>query len=292
MIEIKNLSHSISGNLILDEIDLTVENGSIVGLVGINGAGKSTLLRNVAGVYRPTKGEVLINGINSRLPSAREGLFFLPDDPYYTTNATGKRIFDMYKNFFPNIDKKIFTDYLKEYDIDEKKPIRSFSKGMRRQLYIAVAFATRPKHLLLDEAFDGLDPLSRLTCKKHINSLVDETGAGVIITSHSLRELEDFCDKYAMIDNKRIAHCGDITDSVASICKFELAFSLVLDKKNFDHLHPLRLEQNGRFVRIVLECDSETARARLNELSPLVIEELPVNFEEAFISRVERRERE
>ena len=114
----------------------------------------------------------------------------------------------------------------------------------------------------------------------------------MIITSHSLRELEDFCDKYAMIDNKRIAHCGDITDSVASICKFELAFSLVLDKKNFDHLHPLRLEQNGRFVRIVLECDSETARARLNELSPLVIEELPVNFEEAFISRVERRERE
>ncbi len=289
MIEIKNLSHSIGKSLILDNINLTVEDGSVVGLIGINGAGKSTLLRNIAGVYRPTSGEVLIDGVNSQNPKAREGLFFLPDDPYYTTNATGKRIFDMYKNFFPNIDKKIFTDYLKEYDIDEKKSISSFSKGMRRQLYIAVAFATRPKHLLLDEAFDGLDPLSRLTCKRHINALVEETGASVIISSHSLRELEDFCDKFTMIDNKRIAAGGDITETVSALCKFELAFAIAPDRSNFEHLAPLSVELNGKFAKVVLEGNADEMRAKLSELSPLVMEELPVDFEEAFISRVERR---
>ena len=289
MIEIKELSHSIGKSLILDNISLTVEDGSVMGLIGINGAGKSTLLRNIAGVYQPTRGEVLVDGVNSQDPKAREGLFFLPDDPYYTANATGKGIFDMYKNFFPNMDKKIFSDYLADYSIDEKKSLRTFSKGMRRQLYIALAFAARPKHLLLDEAFDGLDPLSRLTCKRRINALVEETGASVIISSHSLRELEDFCDKYVMLDNKRIAAGGDITESVSALCKFELAFATAPDRSVFEHLSPLSVELNGKFARVVLEGDADEMRGKLSELSPLVMEELPVDFEEAFISRVKGR---
>ena len=289
MIEIRNLSHSIGDKLILDKVNLTVENASIVGLVGINGAGKSTLLRNIAGVYKPISGEVLIDGVNSQIPSAREGLFFLPDDPYYTMNTTGNKMFEMYRVFFPEMSREKFLEYLEEYKIDVKKPIRAFSKGMRRQLYIALALACSPKHLLLDEAFDGLDPLSRLSFKKHLNALVEEKGTSVIISSHSLRELEDFCDKFAMIDNRTVISSGDITEKVSSLCKFELAFNIAPDKSVFEHLDPLMIEQNGRFVRIVVRGNSEKVRGALEELSPIIIEELPMDFEEAFISEASRR---
>lgn len=289
MIEIKNLSHSIGNTVILENVNLTVDDGSVVGIVGINGAGKSTLLRNIAGVYTPTLGEVLIDGVSSRLPSSREKLFFLPDDPYFTSGTTGKGLFEMYRVFFPSIDHDIFSKYLESYKIDEKKPIITFSKGMRRQLYISLAFAVKPKHLLLDEAFDGLDPLSRLAFKKHINALVEETGTSVIISSHSLRELEDFCDKYALIDQKTVISSGDIVDKVQSLSKFELAFTEAKDEKYFAHLHPLSIEINGKFVRIVLEGSSELTRPMLEALSPIIIEELKMDFEETFISETMKR---
>jgi dipeptidyl-peptidase-4 len=92
------------------------------------------------------------------------------------------------------MDRFVFEKYMDEFGLDEKKPIRNFSKGMRRQLFIALALAVKPKYLLLDEAFDGLDPLARLSFKKAINEAVEENGTSVIISSHSLRELEDFCD--------------------------------------------------------------------------------------------------
>jgi ABC-2 type transport system ATP-binding protein len=260
-----------------------------MGLVGINGAGKTTLLRLISGVYVADEGEILCDGTSIINEEARKNIFFLPDDPYYTLHTTGKSLFDMYKVFYPDIDRPTFEKYMSEFGLDEKKPIRNFSKGMRRQLYIALSLACSPKHLLLDEAFDGLDPLSRLSFKKHLNALVEEKGTSVIISSHSLRELEDFCDKFAMIDNRTVISSGDITEKVSSLCKFELAFNIAPDKSVFEHLDPLMIEQNGRFVRIVVKGDAEKVRSALEELSPLIIEELPMDFEEAFISEASRR---
>ena len=152
MIEIKNICHSLGGKEVLKDVNLTVKEGSVMGLVGINGAGKSTLLRIIAGVYKPCGGEVLLDGVSTQNELARSELFFLPDDPYFTMYTTGNALFEMYKVFFPKIDKSAFEQYLTVYSIDPKKPIRNFSKGMRRQLFIALALAVKPKYLLLDES--------------------------------------------------------------------------------------------------------------------------------------------
>ena len=289
MIEIKNISHSLGGKEVLADVNLNVKEGSVMGLVGINGAGKSTLLRIISGVYNPCCGEVLIDGKNTQDESARRELFFLPDDPYFTMHTTGNGLFEMYKAFFPKIDRKKFEDYLVAYSIDPKKPIRNFSKGMRRQLFIALALAVNPKYLLLDEAFDGLDPLSRLTFKKAITKAVEENGTTVIISSHSLRELEDFCDCYALIDNKTVASSGDIAESVNRLCKFQLAFTEVAKEEIFAHLPVVSLEKSGRFVRVILEGSAEEMAAELAKLSPAVMDEMPVDFEEMFISEVQNR---
>ena len=289
MIEIKNINHSLGGKEVLKEVNLNVKEGSVMGLVGINGAGKSTLLRIVSGVYKPCGGEVIIDGRNVQDEKARENIFFLPDDPYFTMYTTGYGLLEMYKAFYPGIDAAKFEEYLKVYSIDPKKPIRNFSKGMRRQLFIALALAVKPKYLLLDEAFDGLDPLSRLTFKKAITEAVEENGTTVIISSHSLRELEDFCDCYALIDNKTVASSGDIAESVNRLCKFQLAFTEKASEEIFAHLPVVSLEKSGRFFRIILEGDAKAMEAELAKLSPAVMDEMPVDFEEMFISEVDKR---
>ena len=289
MIEIKNVSYSYGEKNVLNNVDLTLNEGSIMGLVGINGAGKTTLLRLVSGVYAPVEGQVLIDGVDNRDEHTRSGLFFLPDDPYFTSHTTGKDLFEMYKVFYPNIDKDVFARHLEIFKLDKKKPIRNFSKGMRRQLFVALALAVRPKYLLLDEAFDGLDPLARLAFKKAVNDAVEESGMSVIISSHSLRELEDFCDSYALIDKTTVSSSGDIAERVNSFCKFQLAFAEDKGEEIFKDLPVVAVEKSGRFFRVVLRGDAGKMLSGLEALAPLIVEQMDMDFEEMFIHEVEER---
>jgi len=289
MIEVRNLGHSLGGKQILENVSFTLKEGSVMGLVGINGAGKSTLLRLISGVYLPDEGKVLCDGVDTRLEEARRELFFLPDDPYYTVSTTGKSLCQMYRVFYPDMDMAIFRKYMAEFGLDEKKPIRSFSKGMRRQLYVALALSVRPKYLLLDEAFDGLDPLARLAFKKAVNCAVEEDGSAVLIASHSLRELEDFCDSYILLDNKTVAGAGDLSQQVNRYCKFQLAFTEECPDSLFEGLPVASMEKNGRFIRLILEGESELMRKKLEALRPAVLEEMPMDFEEMFIHEVREK---
>ena len=128
-----------------------------------------------------------------------------------------------------------------------------------------------------------------MSFRRAINRAVDEDGTTVIISSHSLRELEDFCDSYILIDNKTVASSGDIADRVGSFCKFQLAFADGVPENAFEGLPKVSVEQTGRFVRIVLEGNDEEMREALEALSPTVIEQMPMDFEEMFICEVERR---
>jgi ABC-2 type transport system ATP-binding protein len=160
---------------------------------------------------------------------------------------------------------------------------------MRRQTFIALALAIKPRYLLLDESFDGLDPLSRKIFKNAIVSLVEEGETTVLITSHSLRELEDFCDRFILIDSSCVKSQGDISEHVGRLCKFELAFTEPVSKMSFRGLPIVSLVIKGKFVQVVLEGESGHMKAQLQALSPAVIEELPLDFEETFIHDVKRQ---
>ena len=288
MIEIRNMSHSLGGKIVLKDINLEIPSNTILGVVGINGAGKSTLLRLLSGVYLPDVGEILFDGKSPALPETRGDIFFLPDDPYYTPTMTPNGLFEFYKAFYPQMDKKLFDELLSIYKIALNDKMRNFSQGMRRQVFIALALAVKPRYLLLDEAFDGLDPLSRKIFKDAIISLVEEERTTVLIASHSLRELEDFCDRFILIDANVIKTQGDISEHVGSMCKFELAFSEAVGADAFEGLPIVSLEIKHRFVQIVLEGDGDEMRARLEKLSPAVMDEMPLDFEETFINDVRR----
>ena len=288
MIAIRNLSHSLGNKTVLRDINLEISDNTILGIVGINGAGKSTLLRLLAGVYLPDEGTIEYDGRSPEKAETRQDIFFLPDDPYYTAFMTPNVLFDFYKTFHPSIDKETFDRLLSAYKIDQKGKVRNFSKGMRRQVFIALALAVKPRYLLLDEAFDGLDPLSRQIFKEAIISLVEEGHTTVLIASHSLRELEDFCDKFILIDSNVIKDQGDIAEHVGKLCKFELAFTENVSEELFSHLPVVSLTVKNRFVQIILEGDGDEMQEKLEALSPAVLDEMPLDFEETFIHDVRK----
>lgn len=289
MIKIENLSHSFGKNVVLEDVNMEAKEASILGLVGINGAGKSTLLRLISGVYVPQKGTVTYDDKSPLDAETRRDIFLLPDDPYYTNSTTCKELFEMYKNFYPNIDKTVFDEIMTEFRLPKNKAIKSFSKGMRRQSFVALAFAVAPKYLLLDEAFDGLDPLARKMFKDRLKKLIEDKGSTVIISSHALKELEDFCDSYVMIDSKHIMSSGSMLEKSMDLCKFQMAFTNEINEMTFATLPVKSLKIVGRFATIVLEGNEYDMRAKLEALSPAVIDRLEVNFEEAFIGDIDKR---
>ena len=288
MIEIRNMSHSLGEKTVLRDITLTIPDNTVLGIVGINGAGKSTLLRLLAGVYLPDEGSIAYDGESPAAAKTRQDIFFLPDDPYYTAHMTPATLFDFYQCFHPSADRGTYDRLLDIYKIKRSGRVRNFSKGMRRQVFIALALALKPKYLLLDEAFDGLDPLSRKIFKDAIISLVEEGRTTVLIASHSLRELEDFCDQFVLIDANVIKNQGDIAEHVGRLCKFELAFTETVSEDTFAGLPILSLDIKNRFVQIVLKGESGEMKERLCALSPAVIDEMPLDFEETFIHDVKK----
>ena len=288
MIRINGLSHKLGGKTVLADVNLTVPDGTVLGLVGINGAGKSTLLRLLSGVYIPDEGSIDYDGASPSQEATRRDIFFLPDDPYFTHQTTIKSIFRMYSTLY-SVDTAAYERLIKLFELDEKKPLRTFSKGMRRRAYIAIALSIRPKYLFLDEAFDGLDPLARYKVKEELAKMVEEDHSTVIISSHSLRELEDFCDKYAVIDKMTVSSSGDIAERVDRYCKFMMAFSDGFREELLAGLPVVSMTASGKFVRAVFDGNAHEIEEKLRALSPAVIEQMPVDFEEVFINEVSRR---
>ena len=291
MIEIKGLSHSFGKHVVLEDVNLTVEPGKVMGLVGINGAGKSTLFRLMTGVYIPQYGEILYDGKSPLIDKTRKDIFLLPDDPYFTNQTTTKSMFELYKTFFPNADKQIYDEIISYFNLNEKKPLRTFSKGMRRQAYVAIAFAMKPKYLFLDEAFDGLDPLARKMFKERIRKHVTENNATVIISSHALKELDEFCDDYVMIDGKHVVSAGANLEEKVNMCRFQMAFTEKPVEGMFsgNGLNPVNIKITNRFVVGVFNGSKDEVYPNLLNLNPAVIDELPLNFEEAFIESLDHK---
>ena len=286
MIRINNLYKSFKDKEVLKNINLNIPDGKVLGLCGINGAGKSTLLRIISGVYVPDSGNVYINDEEVYdNTNVKKDIFFLPDEPYYDYNSTPESIVKIYEAMY-DLNLDIYYKNIEHFKIPLKKKLIKFSKGMKRQVFISIAFAIRPKYLILDEAFDGLDPFARLYFKREIVDMVSENNTTVIIASHSLRELEDICDTFAIIDKNRIAASGELYESLDKIHKYQIAFNEKLNINDFPKVYKT-IHQDERIIRIVSDLSMEVLNEKIKDLNPLFIDELSINFEEMFNAVIE-----
>lgn len=288
MIQFSHVSKSFDTKKVLDDMTWEVPQGSIFGLVGPNGAGKSTILRLISGVLLPNQGEITIAGQNVyNNPSVKKKILFVPDDPYFLPQSTMKEMRKFYEIFYPSFKESMYRKLLNNFPINENEKISNFSKGMKRQANIILALSIMPEILLLDEAFDGLDPVMRLTLKRILSDQLLERKFTVVISSHNLRELEDICDRIALISDCKIGLNDEVETIRAVYHKFQVGYTTIPEIEVFTRFNPMHLDVRGNVAMLVVKGDSVELMKQLNETHPVLLDEIPITMEEVFVYEME-----
>ena len=288
MIGANNVTKKFDNFTALDGISCKIESGCIYGLVGSNGAGKSTFLRVLAGVYRADKGSVTIDGEPIyENPSVKKKILLVPDDLYFLPGASMLRMKKLYKAVYPDFDDKRFSELADCFGLDIKKNLNTFSKGMRRQAATVLTLSARPEYIFFDETFDGLDPIMRNVVKRLICEDILDRSATAIITSHSLRELEDTCDQLSLLHKGGLVFESDIQNLKTSLFKVQIAFDHEYDESKFTGMDILKFTKRGSVSNIIVRGDRDLTVAALSSMKPTLLDVLPLSLEEVFTYEME-----
>jgi ABC-2 type transport system ATP-binding protein len=213
MVRIDNLSKRFSGKPALHPLDLEIKRGEIFGLLGHNGAGKSTTMGLMLGLLHPDTGEVFIGGHSvqkaRRLAIQRVGAIF--ETPAFYGYLSGLRNLEMITAFTHPPERRAIEEVLELVGLRERihDPVQSYSHGMRTRLALAQALLPEPEFILLDEPSDGLDPEGMHEMRQLILRLREEKGLTVMLSSHLLSEVEQICDRVAILRQGRMVFSGD-----------------------------------------------------------------------------------
>lgn len=213
MIKLEHVTKCFGDYKALDDFSLTVEKGSIYGLMGLNGAGKTTIIKHLAGFLLPDEGSVTIDGeevlgnedIKKRMAMIPDELFFFRG---YSLNDTGK----YYKRIYPNWNEGRFREMIADFGLNPKTNIGKFSKGMKKQAAFCLAMASMPDYLILDEPVDGLDPIVRHKLWHYIMTDVADKEMTVLISSHNAKEMEDVCNYIGILAGGKMVFEGDLLE--------------------------------------------------------------------------------
>ena len=285
MIKVNNVVKTFDHFRALDGLTMTVEKGSIYGLVGPNGAGKSTILRHITGAYRPDSGSVLVDGQPVyENPGVKSRISIIPDELYYFNSASTRDMMKFYRGLYPNFDDKRYEALREAFpEVDEKHPIRRLSKGMQKQSAFWLTLCCQPDVLVLDEPVDGLDPVMRRQVWSLLMGDVAQRGTTVLVSTHNLRELEDVCDHVGILSHGKVLLERSLTDLQDNIVKIQIVFPEGDLPQLPKELNVLHTTQIGRVHTLIIRGAMEEIKARLNTYSPLLMEALPLSLEEIFI---------
>lgn len=286
MIEISGVSKSFRDTEALQKLTLTIRDGEVFGLIGTNGAGKSTLLRILSGVLKQDEGQVLVDGQTVyENPEVKGKICFLSDTVFEMKNATPEDMEQEYSLVYPAFNRERYYDMLRKIGIDSKKKLRTFSKGMKRQVAVLLGICTGAKYLFCDEVFDGLDPVMRQAVKSLFAQEMIDNGLTPVIASHNLRELEDICDHVGLLHKGGVLLSEDLSGLKLHMCKLQC---LIKDKEKekqlLDELQILKMDRSGSMLLIVARGDADQIMEKVQAADPVFAETLPLTLEEIFIT--------
>lgn len=288
MIEIKNLTKRFGKSTALDSVSFTVGDGSIFGLVGSNGSGKSTLLRILSGVLKADGGEALVCGENVFENSGvKEKIAFVSDFPYFNPGATLNSMAFYFKNTFSDWNEGEYGRLKSLFKLNPEQKISAMSKGMQRQAAIILALSHKPRLVLFDEIFDGLDPVVRELVKKILIEYVSRTGATVVISTHNLRELEGFCDHIGMLHRGGLLLEKDIDCSSMGVFRIQFAMEDESYAALKTKLNIVKERRVGKMAELTIKGSEDEILDLIKQFNPLFCEMLPLTLEELFISEME-----
>ncbi len=219
MIEIKNVSKTYNNNIkAIDNLNLTINDGEIVGFIGLNGAGKTTAIKMMTGILQPDIGTIKINGYDIVKDSlkAKQIIGYIADSPDMFLKLTGMEFINFIANIYKvplDVRKKRIKEFGERFGLSDvlDKPMQSYSHGMRQKIMVVAALVHDPDVWILDEPLIGLDPTSAFELKKMMREHADK-GNSVFFSTHVLEVAEKLCDKIAIIDKGKVVFIGTLKE--------------------------------------------------------------------------------
>ena len=278
MLELKNVSKSFGKIKALDDLTMTIPQGSVYGLVGPNGAGKTTAIRHITGVYRPDAGEITMEGLPIfENPQVKQAIGYIPDEIFYFASSSLEDMAKFYRGLYPRFDMPLFQRLSEVFQLPMGSPIRRFSKGMQKQAAFQLTLSIRPDVLVLDEPVDGLDPVMRRQVMSLILAEVAERNTTVLISSHNLRELEDVCDHVGIMNHGKMLLERSLADMQGNTVKLQMVGDVP------EGLEILHQSSTGRLQTLVVRGNAREVEAQVAAAEPMFYDILPLSLEEIFI---------
>ena len=285
MIKAVNVKKSFDGFYALDGVDLTVEKGSVYGLVGPNGAGKSTIIRHLVGIYKPDSGEITIDGEPVyENPEVKQRIAYIPDDLFRFGADNIVDMMKFYRGIYRNFDMERFERLKEVFSIiNLKKPVRRMSKGMQKQVAFWLAICCNPEILILDEPVDGLDPVMRRQIWGLMMQDIAEKGTTVLVSSHNLRELEDVCDTVGIMNKGKVLLERSLSSLQGNVTKLQIAFKEGFDISTIKDFEIINTQKTGSVYTLVVRGTQEECREKIAKYEPVLVDAIPLTLEEIFI---------
>jgi ABC-2 type transport system ATP-binding protein len=286
-IQAVQLSKHFDSFCALSNVNMSVPEGAVYGLVGPNGAGKTTLLQHIAGIYRKDSNNMLSKMLVFGEPvfensQVKERIAFVPSSFYLPARVTLKSMTSLYSAVTPRFNLARFEELKAKFDLPDTLPLRKFSKGMQKQAMLLLALASCPDVLLLDEPMDGLDPIVRKTCWSLVLSDVSERNTTVVVSSHNLRELEGICSHLGIMSKGSVIREYDLFATDNSLVKVQIALPDGTDFASAN-VEILNDSAEGRLHTLIVQGEVQQVQSELATLNPVLMEIIPLTLEEIFM---------
>ena len=250
VLQVKNLTKKYKDRYAVDNISFEIFEGEIFGFLGPNGAGKTTTIKMIAGLAKPTSGEITICGysLKKKFEKAISHIGGVIENPILYKDLTGIDNLKYYAGLYPHISQERINEVVSLVGLGDriKDKVKTYSLGMKQRLGIAQALLHSPKLLILDEPTNGLDPNGVLDMRAFLKKLAHATGVSILISSHILAEMELMCDTIGIMNNGKIIEIktvDQIKKGGHSQPKIEIAVNfpnfagkLLMNKYNLEHI--------------------------------------------------------
>lgn len=213
IVQTKGLTKRYGKATALDDLDITIKKGEVLGYLGPNGAGKTTTIRLLLGLIQPTAGSATMFGqdVHHNAAQLHQRIAYVPGETSFWPNMTGAETLRFLANIHGSTDPEYESELIKKFEFDPNKKIRNYSKGNRQKTALIAAFSTRADLLIFDEPTSGLDPVMAKLFRDEV-LVAKANGQTVFLSSHILEEVEELCDRVAVLRQGKLVELGTLEE--------------------------------------------------------------------------------
>ncbi len=286
MIQVRNLYKGYQSNhdFVLKDVSFRVQKGTVHGLIGHNGSGKTTTIKCLTGIYRPDKGEILIDGqpVYDN-PGTKEKIGYVADSSQMFSYYRVKELVEFYHRIFPGFLKEDFLALNRIFRVNLYRKLGQLSKGQKMRVSFMLNLARNPEVMILDEPTSGLDAMAKKDLLELLVTTVENRGMTVLISSHHLSELERICDTVTVLTRGAVQVDDALEEVTGLVAKYQVVFPQGAPPELYKRQDILGLSNVGSVYTVVLPGASAEFEESVKRAGAVLVEQMAVGLEESFV---------